>query len=548
MIELAPHQRSATDRVLTLLDQFGGAILADDVGLGKSFVAANVARQIGQSIEVIVPASLVAQWRRTLDDFGVAARVITHDSLLRDPFVAQPRRDRLLIVDEAHAFRNPATQRHAALARRTIAAKLLLVTATPICNSPDDLLALLTLIVSDDALRSQGIASIEDAFRARDALAIRTILSVLVIRRGREILAEPMRFGTVVRRVIRHPVLDARGIGELRFPLIGAGRHDQLLRRFLWRRLESSEAALLESIRRQRRFYERALDCLRSGRALTKRDYRRAFGGEEERDAMQEVLFWEVFASETSRIDAAEIRSEMRQLDALRAEASSAPAQKRALFQSIVRETREPLLVFTGAIATARDLAGSIRNAGLLTSHDARPQDALEAFRNGRIDVLVCTDLASEGLNLQRAGVVVHYDIPWNPVKVDQRNGRASRIGQTREQVEAIYFVPSNRRTHIVETMALKNRLRRRLLETISTAETKPTSVIALPVRLSGDAAAVALIRQLRSRGLAVPPQLACRYRAGIERLFDEMAHEFIDPPRLDALLELIGADRGTLV
>ena len=60
---------------------------------------------------------------------------------------------RFIVVDEAHAFRNRRTQRWCALARRSIGARLLLVTATPICNSADDLLALVSLIAADDALR-----------------------------------------------------------------------------------------------------------------------------------------------------------------------------------------------------------------------------------------------------------------------------------------------------------------------------------------------------------------------------------------------------------
>ncbi len=549
MIELAPHQRSAAERILHLLDHTGGAILADEVGLGKSYVAAEVGRRMPRHhIDAIVPASLVAQWQSTLRDFGVGARVITHDSLLSEPFVAQPRRDRLLIVDEAHAFRNPATQRYDALARRSIAAKLLLVTATPICNAPDDLLALIALIASDDALRPHGVSSIEEAFRGHDAVAIRVILSRLVIRRGRDVLPESMRFGSIARRVIRHPVLDARVIDELRFPLIGDEHHHGLLRRLLWRRLESSEAALLESIRRQTRFYQRAIDCLRSGRALTKRDYRRTFGDEEEGDALQEVLFWEVFAPDQARVDAEEVRAEIRRLDALRDDVAAVPSQKRELFLRVIGETREPMLVFTGAVATARDLAGSIPRAGLLTSREASPGDAIDAFRRGRIDVLVCTDLAAEGLNLQRAGVVVHYDIPWNPVKLDQRNGRAWRIGQTREFVRAIYFVPQGRRTRIVETVASKNRVRRRLLDAACVASICQTSITALPPHLTRDAPAVALIRLLRSRGLHAPPQLARRYRAGVERLFAEMSGEFIDRRRLDDLLALLGAEQGTLV
>ncbi|HEX7808118.1 MAG TPA: hypothetical protein VF608_05330, partial [Thermoanaerobaculia bacterium] len=113
---LADHQRDAVARVLRLLDTRGGALLADEVGLGKSFVAAEVIRRFGGDAELIVPAALIAQWRETLARFDADARILTHDAIVRDPFVPQPVR-RIVVVDEAHAFRNPRTQRYAALAQ-----------------------------------------------------------------------------------------------------------------------------------------------------------------------------------------------------------------------------------------------------------------------------------------------------------------------------------------------------------------------------------------------------------------------------------------------
>jgi superfamily II DNA or RNA helicase len=538
MIELAQHQTEALGRITALLERFGGAILADEAGLGKSYVAAAIAAGHRGEVEAIVPASLVAQWRETLEDFGAAARVLTHDSLLNERFVPQIDRRRLLIVDEAHAFRNPATQRYDALARRSVGASLLLVTATPICNSPDDLAALVNLIAADDGLRPAGVASIERAFRDRDESAIRRVIAELVVRRGRDVLPDALRFGAIERRVVRHrvPVLD---IDALRFPLSGA--HRELQRSVLWRRLESSEAALIESVRRQTRFYERALACRRSGRTLTRREYRRAFGSEDEGDALQEVLFWDVFAPEGAEADPQSVREEVRRLDCIRDAAAAAPKEKLERLAAICREASDPVLIFTSAIATANEIANALR-AGVLTSRDARPADALDAFRRGRINVLVCTDLASEGLNLQRAGVVVHYDIPWNPVKLEQRNGRAWRIGQTRPSVQAIYFIPDSRRTGIVETVAAKNRSRRRLLLAAS-GMPEPRSLVALPPHLPRDAPAVALDRALRAAKLPASPEIARRHRAGVERLFAQMAREFLDERRLRDLLALIGTE-----
>lgn len=59
-----------------------------------------------------------------------------------------------------------------------------------------------------------------------------------------------------------------------------------------------------------------------------------------------------------------------------------------------------------------------------------------QEFREGEeIKVLVCTEAASEGLNLQTCGVLINYDMPWNPMRVEQRIGRVDRIGQRYERV-----------------------------------------------------------------------------------------------------------------
>ena len=534
-IELAPHQIAAVERAQELLHTRGGVILADEPGLGKSFVAAAVARTI--DTECIVPAGLVEQWRSTLDAFGVDAPITTHDRIINEPCMPGAKSGRLIIVDEAHAFRNPATQRYDALARRSIGARLMLVTATPICNSPEDLHTLVTLVARDDALRVEGVPSIDDAFRKKHTDEIGIVMRELMIRRASDVLD---RIASLERHIVRHDVPDAP-IDALRFPLIGG--HRSLLRSVLWRRLESSEAALLESVRRQTRFYERALDCLASGRTLSKRDYRNAFG-DEEADALQEVLFWEVFAGDSVRVEADEIRAELTRLDGLRKAVRDAPRTKREQLGEICRSSTEPVLIFTSAIATADDLHATLpRRAGIVTSHGTSPIDAIAAFNRGALDALVCTDLAAEGLNLQRAGVVVHYDLPWNPVKIEQRNGRAVRIGQMRNVVQAIYFLPRGRRTHVVQTIAAKNRARRRVLRG-APPPTAALSILALPAHLPRTSPAVALLVALRRRGLRPPDGIAARHRAGIERLFSEMATEYLDDRRVSDLTEVLERER----
>ncbi len=457
--QLSPHQRDAVSRARELIASRGGALLADEVGLGKSFVAAAIASEWRDGVELIVPASLVPQWRETLADFACdRVKILTHDSLRN----AEASRASLVVVDEAHAFRNPATLRYDALARRTAKTSLLLVSATPVCNSAADLEALIALMACDDLLSDCGVPSIDLAFASHAYEQIETIVRELVIRRDRSVLPDELAFGELERTIVRHAVPDLALIDALQFPLVGAAA---LLRRFLWRRLESSEAALLESIRRQRRFYERVLE---SGRALSKREYRSAFGTQEDDEVFQQILFWDLWVP-PAILDVQSIREEMKRLGELRSAIERSPCEKREQLSALL--TNEPTLVFTQSAATARDL-GAFLKCGVATSRDGRR--ALDAFRNGRSDLLVATDLASEGLNLQRAAVVIHYDLPWNPVKLDQRNGRAHRIGQLRDKVRAIYFVPESR--GIMGILASKNPIRNRVLHAAEINEPWSTS------------------------------------------------------------------------
>jgi superfamily II DNA or RNA helicase len=549
---LAEHQRSAAERARTLLRTRGAVVLADEPGLGKSFVAVAVAchlREEGYEIELIVPAALVNQWRVTLDELGLEACILTHDRLARQPFVAAPSRRRLVIVDEAHAFRNPATQRHRALARRTVAARVLLVTATPFCNSIRDLHALLALAFADDVLGDAGVPSIDAAFEGLRFDTIAAVVTALIIRRDRTVLTADLRFGDLERHVVRYAVTADNGITErLTFPLVGGA---PLLRRLLRRRLESSGAALLESVRRQLRFYDRAQESLRGGRLLTKRDYRQAFGREEDAEALQQVLFWDLLAPPAPADENADLASEMlaevarlRQLQALVAQA---PRTKLQQLLDLLEVQREPALIFTGSVATARELFAALRPlrpCGLVTSRD-RPaaMGAIDAFGRGALDLLVATDLAAEGLNLQRAGVVVHYDLPWNPVKLDQRNGRAHRIGQMRQSVQAIYFLPRGDDSGVLSTVAAKNRTRRLVLRPERATITPAAGSTPIRPRLTRNAAAVRFLAAAERAGFSLPETLERRHKQGIELLLREMTGEYLDARRIADLLAVLEAE-----
>jgi hypothetical protein len=90
---------------------------------------------------------------------------------------------------------------------------------------------------------------------------------------------------------------------------------------------------------------------------------------------------------------------------------------------------RDALVGAFGASMASYSGEGGALRSGNGRVHASKDQ-VTRALRDGTIRVLVCTDAASEGLNLQTAGALVNFDLPWDPSKVEQRIGRIDRIGQ----------------------------------------------------------------------------------------------------------------------
>ncbi len=82
-------------------------------------------------------------------------------------------------------------------------------------------------------------------------------------------------------------------------------------------------------------------------------------------------------------------------------------------------------------------------------------RDLVEAVRAGQVTVLLATDAASEGLNLQAASYLINYDMPWNPMRVEQRIGRIDRLGQVRDVVYIRhYFIPGTVEESVYNALA----------------------------------------------------------------------------------------------
>lgn len=85
------------------------------------------------------------------------------------------------------------------------------------------------------------------------------------------------------------------------------------------------------------------------------------------------------------------------------------------------------------SIATYSGRGGELARGGIFVP--CAKEDLKEAFARGEIRLLICTDAASEGLNLQSCGLLINYDMPWNPMRVEQRIGRIDRLGQVHARI-----------------------------------------------------------------------------------------------------------------
>jgi hypothetical protein len=419
---------------------------------------------------------LLATWDGTLARFGVDAQLVSHDRLRTLPRLG---RSTLLVVDEAHRFRNRSAARHRSLLRVSGEAALLLVTATPLCNSLDDVAVLARIAFADDAAKPYGVPSIDFAFERGRESEIRSLLAILGVRRCAD---SEFRLPVATRSVIRFPVGAAelgiaRRIDDFEVPLCEKSA-SAIVRSHLRARLESSPDAFAESLRRQRRFYRRAREKLAAGFGLRRRDFD-ALLDADEREMFQELLFPDAFLpkAETDSSLVRSVDAEIARIDAALASARGMGTGKFDLLRAALDRELLPAVVFTRAIATATRLweihRGDLRTAVASSRVAVDPagrkrtlDDLLAAFRARRIDLLVLTDLASEGLDLQAAATIVHFDLPWTAVKLDQRNGRAVRIGQVRPSVRAIYFVPAvARKGAPLVFVTRKERLARRYLD-----------------------------------------------------------------------------------
>lgn len=483
-----PHQLYALSRAVA--NNRVRYLLADEVGLGKTIEAGLILRELklrglARRVLVVAPKGLTAQWvaemrthfnerfellvpgeMRTTDDNlweryaqvvcpldsvkpldsrqgWSRARIAEYNRIRFEDLIAAGWD--LIIIDEAHRLGGSTDQ----VARYRLgqgladaAPYLLLLSATPHQGKTDAFHRLIALLDED------SFPEVDSVSRDRvSPYVIRTEKRNAVNGDGQPLFKPrhtqliQVRWGArhAAQRQLYEAVTEYVREGYNR-ALLEKKRHIGFLMILMQRLVTSSTWAVHATLDRRLEVLKDPPEAL-----LTT-----ALSDEwAELDSEQQLELAIMSQAEALRNERAEVETLLEL--ARRAEAQSADAKAEALLDliySLQREEGDPdlkLLIFTEFVSTQEMLYEFLSGRGFPVTRlngtmDLATRQQVQSDFAGETRILVSTDAGGEGLNLQFAHVVVNYDIPWNPMRLEQRIGRVDRIGQ-RHIVRAINFV-----------------------------------------------------------------------------------------------------------
>lgn len=467
-IEELPHQIRVAQQALQP-PMSGRVILADEVGLGKTIEAGIILKELAvrglaRRILILTPASLVTQWVDELSDkFFESLTPIEEPGQWREATRAIASYDRarqgrhreevlrhrwdLVIVDEAHKCKNHRTARYQLISeiRRNY---LLLLTATPIQNDLRELFNLVNLLRPGHFGTwkefQRGYIAGGNTREVRQADALRDLTSRVMIRTRRASVAHIM---SLPPRRPRHPDLHLTPAEADVYSATAQLLRDVYREGF---RTPSEEEELRDRRRRRARTGRGIyfLECMRLAQRLC--SSAPALATSLARQGHGELIvpaFRERFQQVAERAEAVETHAKLEELTDLLAQSPdrvvvfSEHLPTVDLIAARATQLGRPAIIFTGSL-------------NRLQRHQA-----LKRFRRERKGVLVSTRSGTEGLNLQFCHQLVNYELPWNPMVVEQRIGRIHRFGQTREVELYNYAASGTVEAHILRLLHTKIRL-----------------------------------------------------------------------------------------
>lgn len=547
-VDLANFQEDAVKRIYSRLKTYNGVLIADSVGLGKTWIAKKVIEDFGfyrrRRFIVVCPASVDEPlWRPALKDIGVSENIIHQEELgSEDLDFAQLERKlnfrlediALIVVDESHNFRNPLSNRYENLftliEKTSINSKpkILLLTATPMNNTHWDLYFQLMLISHNNkrVFFKEGIFDLERRFKKADKgdiSQLADVLQIISIRRTRQYIKDnypdakykdensnwveikfPERelfvvdyslddtyqglYYRIAEKIEKELNLAYYRLEEYRV----VGKKDEMelgrmkalggiLQTLLLKRLESSVETFRKSIQTQIGFLSEFKRVFEEGKVLRKKFYNKYLAYMEEEaensaylieelkknlesvsladfdikkfyeDIDKDIAIFEEIKTLVAPID----KSQDAKLKELKKELIESRDDGKILLFSFYADTIDYLYE---SLNEDKDFCGKFgkKIAKVTGSFSTqRRKEIIDSFLNSDIDLLLSTDILSEGQNLQKARIVINYDLHWNPVRMIQRAGRIDRIGSPFDSIFIYNFYPEKELESLLELVQI---------------------------------------------------------------------------------------------
>ncbi len=547
------YQMDAIQSGIDCINKNNGVIIADVVGLGKSIIASAIAHNLDMPRAVIIaPPHLKSQWQDYVQSFGIRGALVESSGMIKHLHerFAESDQPTLFILDEAHRYRNELTDDYQLLHQLTRSHadnKVMLLTATPYNNRPQDLFALIKLfqtpsrstinsvdnlglrfhdlIAQYRKLEKAGKKNLTDDIRdklQKLSQELRLLIEPVMIRRSRIDLKEIKEYADDLKAQgiefpeVIGPDLVEYDLGQLRSlyedtlikltdtenGLIGARYQSsaniknrdefmekygkffddsdlktaqanlaKFMRRLLVMRFESSKYAFRSTLNKIiisheviLKWWDKGYVPIQKQGQLTDPDDLEDFDSIDEIMAHIELgedldierikktavpipkeFFEESYANAVRRD--LELLQEIRDSWFNGHEIGEDPKQARTeekLRELLKENPNRKIVIFSGYSDTADWVVKNLREHGfertlLYTGSSNRATKTVvsENFdasyagaKKNDYDIIVATDALSEGFNLHRAGVVINYDIPYNPTRVVQRIGRINRINE----------------------------------------------------------------------------------------------------------------------
>ena len=492
------YQKDAVIQGYQMLMQHNGLFLADVVGLGKTIIATMIAKRFVEAngkntnILVVYPPALEDNWRNTFKLFGIykKAQFITNGSLSKvldgkDNYKDKEEFD-LIIVDEAHGFRSDSSGKYDELQKickspcinmgllKSSQKKVMLLSATPLNNRPDDLQNQLLLFQNSQSCTIDGVPNLKGLFSEH----ILDYKRLMRERDQRDVTSEVDK----IYEQIRSKVIDKVTVRRTRNNILNDPdyRADIKSQGIIFPNiLPPNELEYVMDSDTSNRFYETLkqltdgkTDENPEGKGLTYARYRAV-----------EFLKPEYRNKYKNAVHIGQTLAAIYRVHMVKRLESSFYAFKKSL-RTLLRITTDMIKMFKeDKVIIAPDLKVKELQAknmeldeiieyaitkgyaaeDILFPADAFTSEFLEMLHHDReileqlnadwekendgdsmrYNIIITSDVLAEGVNLHRSNVIVNYDSPWNATRLMQRIGRVNRIGSVAPNIYNYMFYPS---------------------------------------------------------------------------------------------------------